>query len=254
MRQAAQPLALWIVTQAAQLLARQIIGRATADRGALCWPSVTLSALFALALLGWAPLRATAGYGRRDPALRQLSAREYALVRCAAEAAFPPGGPIPLSGIDARIPEHIDRYLAALPARNRVLIRLLFVLIEHATLLFKAPGWDGWRRFSALSLEQRIAVLEGWARSKIQVRRLVFQGLRAVLTMGYFACPAVLRAIGLAPLAIETPVVDADLLYPPIGKPRSAIRFGVEDRARTVARLPLDPHGPLQPGFGETSA
>jgi len=230
------------------------LSRGTADREALCWPSVTVSALLGLALLGWALLRATAGYGRRDPVLRQLSAREYALVRGAAEAAFPPGGPIPLSGIDVRIPEHVDRYLAALPTRNRVLIRLLFVLIEHATLIFKAPGWDGWRRFSALSLEQRMAVLEGWARSPIQVRRLVFQGLRAVLTMGYFACPAVLRAIGLAPLAIETPVVDADLLYPPIGQPRSAIRLGVLDRARTVMRLPLDPHGPLQPGFGEPSA
>jgi len=228
--------------------------RGTAGREALCSTAVTVPGLFALALLGWALLRALAGYGRRDPALCQLSAREYALVRGAAEAAFPPGGPIPLSGIDAKIPEHIDRYLAALPARNRLLIRLLFVLIEHATLLFKAPGWDGFRRFSALSLEQRMAVLEGWARSKFQLRRLVFQGLRAVLTMGYFACPAVLRAIGLAPLAIETPVVDADLLYPPIGKPRSAIRFGALDRAPTVARLPLDPHGPLQPGFGETSA
>jgi hypothetical protein len=215
---------------------------------------VTVWTLLALVLVGWALLRGIAGYGRRDPACTQLSAREYALVRGAAEAAFPPGGPIPLSGIEAKIPEHVDRYLAALPARNRVLIRLLFVLIEHATLIFKAPGWDGWRRFSALSLEQRMAVLEGWARSTIQPRRLVFQGLRAVLTMGYFACPAVLRAIGLAPLAIETPVVDADLLYPPIGQPRTAIRFGVEDRARTVARLPLDPHGPLHPGFGETSA
>lgn len=234
--------------------AKDPLRRGTPDREALCSPAVAFPGLLALALLAWAVLRFAAGYGRRDPALIQLSAREYALVRCAAEAAFPPGGPIPLSGIDARIPEHIDRYLAALPARNRVLIRLLFVLIEHATLLFKAPGWDGFRRFSALSLEQRMAVLEGWARSPIQLRRLVFQGLRAVLTMGYFACPAVLRAIGLAPLAIETPVVDADLLYPPIGQPRSAIRFGVEDRARTVARLPLDPHGPLHPGFGKTAA
>jgi hypothetical protein len=210
---------------------------------------VTLLGLITLALLSWALLRFAAGYGRRDPAFGQLSAREYALVCAAADAAFPPGGAIPLSGTQAGIPAHVDRYLAALPARNRLLIRLLFVLIEHATLIFKAPGWDGWRRFSALSLEQRMAVLEGWARSKFQPRRLVFQGLRAVLTMGYFARPAVLRAMGLAPLAIETPVVDADLLYPPIGQPKRAIRFGVADRDRAVPRTPLDPHGPLQPGF-----
>ena len=215
---------------------------------------MTLPGLIALALLAWALLRFAVGYGRRDPALTQLSAREYALVCATADAAFPPGGVIPLSGTQAGIPAHADRYLAALPPRNRLLIRLLFVLIEHATLIFKAPGWDGWRRFSALSLEQRMAVLEGWARSRFLPRRLVFQGLRAVLTMGYFACPAVLRAMGLAPLAIETPVIAADLLYPPIGQPKSAIRFGVADLDRAVPRTPLDSHGALQPGFEESPA
>jgi len=62
-----------------------------------------------------------------------------------------------------------------------------------------------------------------------------------------------LRAIGLAPLAIETPVVDADLLYPPIGQPKSAIRFGVADRDRPVPDSPLDPHGPLDPAWAEPS-
>jgi len=215
---------------------------------------VTWASLLALALLGWAALRIAGGYGRRDPSLTHLSARELALVRAAADAAFPPGGAIPLSGTEAGIPAHLDRYLAALPPRNRMLIRLLFVLIEHATLIFPAPGWDGFRRFSSLSLERRMAVLEGWARSPIQPRRLVFQSLRAVLTMGYFASPTVLRAMGLAPLAIETPVVDADLLYPPIGQPKSAIRFGVADLDRAVPRTPLDPHGALQPGFEESPA
>ena len=214
---------------------------------------MTWASLLALALLGWAALRIAGGYGRRDPSLTHLSARELALVRAAADAAFPPGGAIPLSGTEAGIPAHLDRYLAALPPRNRMLIRLLFVLIEHATLIFPAPGWDGFRRFSSLSLERRMAVLEGWARSPIQPRRLVFQSLRAVLTMGYFASPAVLRAMGLAPLAIETPVVDADLLYPPIGQPKSAIRFGVADRDRPVPDSPLDPHGPLDPAWAESS-
>lgn len=219
----------------------------------MTWFSLLALALLFALLIG-AVLRFAAGYGPRDPQLRQLSARELTLVRAAADAAFPPGGPIPLSGTEAGIPAHLDRYLAALPPRNRMLIRLLFVLIEHATLIFRAPGPRGYRRFSSLSLEQRMAVLEGWARSPIQPRRLVFQSLRAVLTMGYFASPAVLRAIALAPLAMETPVVDADLLYPPIGQPKSAIRFTAADRDRAVSRAPLDPHGRLQPGFEETPA
>ena len=168
---------------------------------------MTLFGLLAIALLLWAVVRFAAGYGRRDPALAQLSAREQALVRAAADAAFPPGGAIPLSGTEAGIPAHVDRYLAALPARNRTLIRLLFVLIEHATLLFPGPGVTGFRRFSAQTLDQRMAVLEGWARSSLVPRRLVFQSLRAVLTMGYFASPAVLRAMELAPLDPHGPLV-----------------------------------------------
>lgn len=205
--------------------------------------------LVGIAFAAAAAVRACAGYGRRDPALARLSAREAALVAAAADAAFPPGGAIAPSGCEAGIPGHVDRFLAALPRRNRVLIRLLFAFFEHATLLFPAPGWDGWRRFTRLAPAQRSAVLEAWARSPLRVRRLVFASLRTILTMGYFGSPAVLRAIGLAPLALESPVVDADLLYPRIGAPRDSVRYAPADRARRVPATPLDPHGPLHPGY-----
>jgi hypothetical protein len=210
-----------------------------------------LAGLLALALLAWAVARLALGYARRDPAYAQLSGREQAFLRAAADAVFPPGGPIPVSGSEAGTLRHVDRYVAALSPRTRVLIRLLFFFFEHATLVFRAPGWDGFRRFSALGPEQRVAVLDGWSRSSLALRRTVFQSLRAVLTMAYFSSPAVLRAIGLAPLAFETPVVDADLLYPPIGQPRSAIRFEPADRDRPVSRAPLDPRGALRADYAE---
>ena len=205
----------------------------------------------ALVVAGFALARLALGYGLRDPAYPRLSAREQAFVRAAADAVFPSGGPIPYSGTEAGALAHVDRFLAGIGARTRLLIRLLFVLLEHATLVFPAPGPTGFRRFSALSLAQRQAVLDGWGRSRLGPRRLVFQSLRALVTMAYFASPAVLRAIGLAPFAIETPVVDADLLYPPIGAPRSAIRFTVADRDRSVFAGPLDLRGPLAPGYEE---
>jgi hypothetical protein len=205
----------------------------------------------AVALLGWAFARIAWGYGARDPRYPRLSAREQAFLRAASDAVFPSGGPIPLSGPEAGALAHVDRFLAGIAPRSRVLVRLLFFLIEHATLVFPAPGWDGIRRFSKLSLAQRQAVLDGWGRSRSAARRTVFQSLRAILTMAYFASPAVLRAIGLAPLAMETPVVDADLLYPPIGQPKSAIRFAPADRERPVSRAPLDPHGPIDPAWAE---
>ena len=201
--------------------------------------------------LAWAVARAVGGYGPRDPGLRLLSAREARFFAAAADAAFPPGGELPPSGTDAGVVTHLDGWLALLPRRNQLLIRLLVVFFEHATLLFPATGRGGRRRFTSLGAEQRIALLDDWNRSRLRPRRIVFASLRTLLTSAYFASPAVMRATGVAPLAFETPVVEADLLYPPIGQPRSAIRWRQEDLARPVARTPLDPHGPLHAAYAE---
>jgi hypothetical protein len=104
--------------------------------------------------------------------------------------------------------------------RLRFLMHLLFFLLEHATLFFPAPGRAGRRRFSSLALEQRTASLEAWRTSRLYPRRLVFSSLRAILTMGYFAHPSVLRQLGLAPYAVRTPIRD-DLWYPRIGASRA---------------------------------
>jgi len=221
-----------------------------AGRRPLCSAAVipTALALLAASLLVWACARVLAGYGPRDPGLVQLSAREAAFFAAAADAAFPPGGGLP-SGSEAGVVAHLDGWLALLPARNRLLIRLLVLFFEHATLLFPAPGRGGRRRFTRLSPAQRGALLEDWGRSRLRLRRIVFASLRTLLTSSYFASPAVLRGVGLAPLAIETPVVEADLLWPPVGRGREAIRWTRADLERPVPRTPLDPHGPLHPAY-----
>jgi hypothetical protein len=204
--------------------------------------------------LGW---RVWAGYPRPAPPLPGLSRREAALVAAAAEALFPRGGAVPPSGLDAGVPAWCGRWLAALPPGTRLLVRCLFALMEHATLLFPAPGWDGFRRFSALDPERRGQLLEGWRTSRWFLRRLVFTSLRAIVTQGYFADAAVLRALRLAPFAIEAPVTAADALYPPIGRPRSAIRFRAEQVEvqgpldRPPAGVPLDLTSPLHPDYRE---
>lgn len=202
-------------------------------------------------VLAWALARGLLGYGPRDPAHRQLSAREARFFAAAADAAFPAGGPPLPSGSEAGVLAHLDRWLGLLPRRNRLLIRLLVVFFEHATLLFPAPGRGGRRRFTALAPDQRIALLDDWGRSRLRLRRIVFASLRTLLTSAYFASPAVLRATGLAPLAFATPVVEADLLYPRIGQPRDSIRWGPADLARPRERAPLDPRGPLHPAYAE---
>lgn len=210
---------------------------------------LTVATLLALgAVLGLGVRRLAWGYPRR-PGLRALGRHEAALLGAAAEAVYPPGGAVSPSGVEAGVVPWVDRYLGELPAAPRRLMRLLFLLVEQATLVFPAPGRGGRRRFSSLDVEARQAVLDGWRTSRLFPRRLVFTSLRAILTMGYFGNPQVLRELGLAPRAIRTPVREADLLYPPVGEGPDAIRHRPGDVDWTGETRPLGPDAPLHPDF-----
>jgi hypothetical protein len=210
-------------------------------------PWLAAAALAGLLALGMR--RVLLGYAAPPFEAKELSRREYATLAAAARATFPPGGEIPPSGLDAAIPSWVDRYLGAASSRTRLLLRMLLFLVEHATLLFPAPGRGGLRRFSSLSPAQQIAYLQGWRRSKLFVRRTVFLSLRAILTMGYFADPAVLRSLGLLPRAIETPVIDADLLWPRVGRGPETIPFTHADLKPPAEQTPLGPYGPADPRY-----
>jgi hypothetical protein len=208
-----------------------------------------LAALAAAAV--WGLRRLLAGYAVAEPRTT-LAAREWAMVAAAAEAMFPPGGAIPASGLEAGVPAYVDRYVGSVPPTIRLLMRMLFLLFEQATLLLPAPGPGGRRRFSDLSVEQRVAVLERWRTSGFFPLRLAFTSLRAILCMGYLADPAVLRQLDLAPWDIEPPVARADLLYPPVGRPRSEIRH--RETTRPSDGTPLEIGGPIHPAYRERSA
>ena len=213
------------------------------------WAWLVLAALLSAVLL-----RVSWGYPRPACRYRCLMPGEAAFLASAAEAMFPPGGAISYSGSDADLPGYLDRLMVASHPRIRLLMHLLFFLVEHATLLFAAPGSWGRRRFSSLTPEQQVAALDGWGESSLFARRLVFNSLRATLTLGYFAYPPVLRELSLAPYAIETPIVEADLYYPPIGESRRAIRETREDLTQPVAAAPLALDAPLAPGYAEDAS
>ena len=203
------------------------------------------------AAVGYGVARVFVGYPRPAQSCRVLARREAAFLDAAAEATFPAGGAIPSSGREAGLPGYVDHWLAALPPQMRRLMRMLFFLVEHGTIFFPAPGMRGWRRFSSLSGGQRVAVLEGWRRSSLFPRRLVFTSLRAILTMGFFAHPPVMRQLGVAPLELETPICEADLLYPPIGSPSAAVRYTRTDLTAPSDGTPVDLAGPLHPDYAE---
>ncbi len=212
-----------------------------------------LTGLLTALVLGFAIKRAAVGYPDPGRHYHALGRAEVAFISSAAEAMYPPGGTIPSSGLDANLPSYIDRLMRASRPQTRRLMHLLFILMEHATLFFPAPGRGGMRRFSALEAEQRVAVLDGWAGSALFVRRVVFTSLRAVLTLGYFAHPPVLRTLGIAPPAIDSPICEADLLYPRIGEHPESIQRTRSDLTPPSAGVPLASDGPLHDACTEPS-
>ncbi len=191
------------------------------------------------------------GYAKSERSFEVLAPREVALIESTAEVMFPAGGAIPFSGLDADLPGYADRFLAAIEPGVRRQIRALFALFEHVTLIFPAPGWRGWKRFSSLTFEQREIVLGGWSQSPNFARQLVFTALRAVLTMGYLGHPEVLRHLRLAPYAFESPVTEADLLYPKIGAHPDTIALGESDLTPASDGTPVDLEGPLHARYAE---
>ena len=193
--------------------------------------------------------RVWGGYPQPAAPPRALARRELALLTAAADGVFPPGGAIAASGSDADVAERTDIWIAEVAPMMRTLMRLLFFLMEHATLIFPAPGRGGFRRFSSLDAEQREAVLRAWAESSLPPRRLVFHSLRAVLGMSYLADPSVLRDLGLAPRDVEPGYCEADLLFPPIGHGPEAIRIEPEDLRDVEAPATLACDAALDPRY-----
>jgi hypothetical protein len=159
--------------------------------------AIALAALLALLVRGLF-------FGYPPPSLSggALSPKEQAIIAACADALFPPGGPIPLSGTDAGIVRYMDRHLTRLPRPTAILVRLLFVLIEHGPWIF-GPRLA---RFTRLRPEERIRSLRAMATSRLYFRRVAFLSLRTILSMGYLANEAVARRIGIPSKALPASV------------------------------------------------
>jgi hypothetical protein len=150
-----------------------------------------LAALVALGLVGF--VVANAGYGEKLEPDGLLSAKEQAIVAAAADAYFPAGGPIPISGTEAGLVRYMDRYLERSPAHLRPLMRLLLHFAEHGPWIFGPVH----TRLTRLSPHDGRRALERMATSPIYFRRVAFLSLRTLLTMGYLAHPKVAEAMGM---------------------------------------------------------
>ena len=123
-----------------------------------------------------------------------LNAREQTTLAAAADAFFPPGGPIPVSGSDAGAVRYFDNYLSRCRSTQRLLTRLLFAFTEYSPLWFGPHR----RRFSRLSQAQRITFLDRANTCSIYFRRVAFISLRALMTMAYLANRQVAQHMNMA--------------------------------------------------------
>ena len=72
--------------------------------------------------------------------------------------------------------------------------------------------------------------------------------------MGYLGDPVVMRHLRVAPLAIDSPVCEADLLYPAIGARPDTIALGPADLTPPSDGTPLDLDGLLHPDYATAEA
>lgn len=208
-------------------------------------------ALLAVSAAALVARRFALGYSSPGREYAFLKPREIAFILAATDATFPTNPWIPVSGADVDAPRYVDRWFETLDSGKRFQIRLLLFFFEHATMFFWAPGAAGWRRFSSLSLKQRTEVLRAWYASELFARRLVSMALRAVLGMAYLGHPETLRFLRVAPYDFKSPILEADLLYPPIGKGHDAHIYGIEDLTPPSDGTPIELDSPLHPDYAE---
>ena len=150
--------------------------------------------------------------------LRILTPLEASIVRALGQTMYPRDGVIPLDAVEAHAVEYVDAWLAALPRRERTLVRLMFVMFELSMPLF---GPSRFRTFTRANADAQFEYLAAWETSQFYFRRACMFGLRSVYALAYMADGEVKRRIGVddgvATLARQRAAKDAAKIADAIG-------------------------------------
>lgn len=125
--------------------------------------------------------------------LQILTPPEATIVRALGQTMYPREGNIPIDAVEARAVEYVDAWLAALPQRERTLVRLMFVMFELSMPLF---GPSRFRTFTRADPDSKYEYLAAWETSRLYFRRACMFGLRSVFALAYMADGEVKRRIG----------------------------------------------------------
>jgi hypothetical protein len=154
-------------------------------------------ALLASAIAATGALAAVAGLGTLPEAgngLRVLSSGEARTCAALAEAMFPPGSALGISGPDVDVPARVDMLCAEVFEAEVVQgFRWALRVLDDGTL----PRRGGF--FRDLPLEVRKEVLATWADNDVLPRRLLHDLLRMALGIAFFSAPEVRRSLGYRP-------------------------------------------------------
>lgn len=119
-----------------------------------------------------------------------LSTEELHLLRALCEVWFP-AGVFPVDGIEAGVPEAVDQVVQDIMGEVQLAgFRYVLRVLEWGT----TARWG--RRFTGLSIEERVVVLDRWSDADVVPRRAAVDAVKAVLAIPYFRHPAVVETIG----------------------------------------------------------
>ena len=161
-------------------------------------------AVVGVALLGATAVRLT-GYDSA-PGFQglALASWEGQVLRAAAEALIPRAS----DGELDRIPAAVDRYVASMPTSTLRELGAAFAVLEHGTLL-----GGSLRRFTALSVEDRLALLEKLA-ARDDLLGQIYGGVRELCMLAYYQQPSTWPAIGYGGPLVGPSLPAADPLRP----------------------------------------
>lgn len=149
-----------------------------------------------LAALGSVALAGAGGLGSalylEGPAqgMTILNREELSVIAALCEVWFP-AGVFPVDGIEAGVPAGCDRVVQDIMGEvQRAGFRYVLRTLEWSTI----ARWG--RRFTELTIDERMVVLGRWGSADVVPRRAAMDAVRIVVAIPYFRHPEVVQTIG----------------------------------------------------------
>lgn len=136
----------------------------------------------ALLPLSYAVRVSLGGYSFPQP-MKFMTPKEARIAHAMIEAVIPSENPFGISPESVNSVHGIDEFLRVSSPTERGEVRILFWLIEHVF-----PAVCGyWTKFTKLSPEQRVRLLERLERSRLGAARLLLRAIKTLVCFSYFS-------------------------------------------------------------------